>query len=95
MNKAEREHLSKVVALGCVVCRNEGFGPTEAEIHHLRSGMGMGQRNDNFSVLPLCPAHHRLGGIGKAFHAGRRTWEANFGTERDLLEQVRGELGDE
>ncbi|WP_336818093.1 Ref family recombination enhancement nuclease [Cedecea sp. MMO-103] len=93
MKKAEREHLSRVAALGCIVCRNLGFGETPAEIHHIRTGQGVAQRADNYSAIPLCPPHHRTGGHGVAVHAGKQTWERNFGTELELLEQVNNELG--
>lgn len=55
MNKAEKEHLSKVASVGCIVCRNLGFGESPAEIHHVRTGQGMGQRASNYEVIPLCP----------------------------------------
>jgi hypothetical protein len=93
VKKAEREHLSRVAALGCIVCRNLNYGETPAEIHHIRTGQGVAQRADNFSSIPLCHSHHRTGGHGVAMHAGRRTWEKNFGTELELLEQVNNELG--
>ncbi len=93
MKKAEREHLSRVAALGCIVCRNLGYGETPAEIHHIRTGQGIAQRADNFSSIPLCHPHHRTGGHGIAVHAGKQTWEKNFGTELELLEQVNNELG--
>ncbi|TKV21909.1 hypothetical protein FDX01_06260 [Citrobacter sp. wls613] len=31
--KAEQRHLDRVVALGCIVCRNEGLGESPAVIH--------------------------------------------------------------
>ncbi|WNJ81666.1 Ref family recombination enhancement nuclease [Cedecea neteri] len=93
MKKAEREHLSRVASLGCIVCRNLGFGETPAEIHHIRTGQGVAQRADNYSCIPLCHPHHRNGGHGVAVHAGKQTWEKNFGTELELLEQVNNELG--
>lgn len=89
MKKSEKEHLAAVADLGCIACRLIGFIDTPAEIHHVRNGMGAGQRNDNFHVLPLCPTHHRYGPHGTAFHAGRRAFEARFGTEIELLEKVR------
>ena len=55
MNKAEKEHLSKVASVGCIVCRNIGFGESPAEIHHVRTGQGMGQRASNYEAIPLCP----------------------------------------
>jgi hypothetical protein len=82
MKTVERMHLSKVAAIGCIICR------MPAEIHHILSGMGMAQRNSNFNVIPLCPKHHRTGGFGVAIHAGIRTFENKFGTEKELLEKV-------
>lgn len=92
MTKAEKLHLSRVAELGCLICKNLKLGETPAEIHHVRTGQGVGQRADNFKVIPLCPTHHRQGGHGIAIHAGRQTWENNFGTETELLVQVLYEL---
>lgn len=89
MKKAEREHLNRITSLGCIVCRNNGYYGTPAEVHHIRSGQGMGQRASHYETLPLCPYHHRSGGYGNAFHAGPRIWQEKFGTERELLAQVR------
>ncbi len=55
---------------------------TPAEIHHLRNDVGVGQRSEK--VIPLCPTHHRLGGYGVAFHAGRGKFEEKYGTEEEL-----------
>lgn len=61
MTKAEKKHLDRVAALGCIVCREAGvFSP--AEIHHVRAGLGMAQRN-HARVIPLCHTHHRTGRI--------------------------------
>jgi hypothetical protein len=89
MKAAEKTHLSKVAELGCIICRSP------AEIHHIRAGMGIGQRNSNFHVLPLCPSHHRTGGHGVAIHAGQKTFEAKYGTEHELLEKVNGLLSND
>ena len=64
MTKKEREYLDRVANLGCIVCKKNGYH-TEPEIHHLREGMGMGQRNDYLNAIPLCPIHHRTGGVEK------------------------------
>lgn len=84
MKKAERAHLNRISEQGCVLCRHLGYGRTAAEIHHLRHGMGMGQRNSNMNVIPLCPEHHR-GRTG--YHGmGRRAFEREYGvTELELL----------
>jgi len=88
-SKAEKEHMSKVAALGCVACRLIGYYDTPAELHHPRSGQGVGQRASNFDVIPLCPTHHRQGGYGVAIHAGKKAFEDKFGTENELLELTR------
>lgn len=93
MKKADSLHLSRVAALGCIVCRNQNLGETPAEIHHIRTGQGASQRADHRKSIPLCHMHHRNGGYGVAIHAGRKQWENNFGTELQLLEQVQLEMG--
>lgn len=95
MKKSERDYLNRVASLGCIACRNLGHGETPAHIHHIRTGKGMGQRASNYETIPLCPTHHQQGGHGVAIHAGQKTWEANFGTELELLEQVKMELSND
>lgn len=91
-SKAEKLWLSDVASLGCVCCRNLGFGDSPAEVHHVRNGVGKGQRSSHFDTIPLCPAHHRTGGHGVALHAGRRTFEQSFGTELALMWQTKREV---
>lgn len=74
----------RLAELGCILCRRP------AEIHHLRAGAGMGMKSQD--MIPLCPEHHRTGGHGVAFHAGPRSFEENFGTEKELLERTRRAL---
>ncbi len=81
--------MELVVGLGCVVCRREGLGISPAEAHHPRFLAGLGQRAPHKRILPLCSPHHRTGGPGIALHAGQKTWEAKYGTEAELLEEVR------
>lgn len=45
----------------------------------------MGRKASDFQTIPLCPRHHTDGGFGIAFHAGKKTWQATYGTERELL----------
>lgn len=79
----ERRHLALVASLPCAVC-----GATPVEVHHLRSGQGMGQRSGHFRTIPLCPTHHRTGGFGVALHAGSREFQRHHGTEEELLAWV-------
>ncbi|HRH76082.1 MAG TPA: Ref family recombination enhancement nuclease [Cellvibrionaceae bacterium] len=90
VNNAERQHLGKLAALGCIACRHLGFIGTPAEIHHLRDGAGMAQKTSHFEAIPLCPIHHR-GTAGLKFpsiHMSKHDFIATFGTERELLEEV-------
>jgi len=92
MKVKHARHLSKVAALGCIVCRNHGFDDSPAEIHHIRAGQGL-KRASHYETIPLCPTHHRIGGYGIAFHAGKVAWEKVFGTEKELLATVLGLVG--
>jgi hypothetical protein len=59
MSTASKRYLSRVAALGCVVCRRMGYSDTPAEIHHPRFAAGMAQRASDWIALPVCPEHHR------------------------------------
>ena len=85
--KKEKEHLGKVASLGCIVCCNLGLGETPAEIHHIGNGT-MSKRASNYEAIPLCHFHHLGGNIGEAVHSGRKSFEKNFGTEQELLNQT-------
>jgi hypothetical protein len=93
MTKAERQHYAKLAELGCIVCLNEGFGYSPTEIHHLRTGTGIGQKSHYSDAIGLCPQHHRLGGYGVAIHAGQGKFHENYGTEKDLLRLTKQHLG--
>ena len=84
--RAEKHHLAKVAAFGCVACRVIGYEDTPAEIHHIRSDAGLAQRASHYETIPLCPQHHRHG--ENAIHRSKANFEADFGTERELLEIV-------
>ena len=90
--KHEREHMGRIAALGCCVCRNQGEGPTPAAVHHIRAGQGASQRASNYLTIPLCGIHHQNGGHGVAIHAGQTTWERMYGTELELLAQTIADL---
>jgi hypothetical protein len=88
LTKDERKYLSRVADLGCYVCTLIGYEGTPAEIHHMRSGVGKGQRASHLDVIPLCPFHHR--GNGGIHGMGLRAFEREYGiTEKEMVEQVR------
>lgn len=92
MNKAEREHLSKVSALGCALAWHKFGEFMEAEIHHPRTGTGAGRKASHFDAIPLSPHFHRLS--NEALHVmGRKAFERHHGvTELELLAQTRDRL---
>lgn len=85
MTKSEKQYLSQVAELGCIICGSP------AEIHHIRTGMGH-KRAEHNQVIPLCHPHHRTGGYGVAIHAGIKEFEKNFGKELDLLDKTIKQL---
>jgi hypothetical protein len=80
LSNEEKAWLSKVAALGCCVCK------APANVHHIRTGMGMGQRNDTYHTLPLCHFHHQ--GAQGIHTLGTKAWQAKYGSETDLLAKV-------
>lgn len=82
---AEAEYMGRVAALGCVVCRLLGYGPTPAQVHHVRAGQGKAQRAGNFCVVPLCEPHH-TGRHG--VHGDRACLRQVNADELDLLDMT-------
>lgn len=85
MKEKDRTRFNEMVNVGCIVCKREYGMYSVPEIHHLRSGRGVGQKKDHTRTIPLCPQHHRTGGYGTAFHAGQKEWESRHGKEDALL----------
>lgn len=90
MTSAERCHIARVIALGCIVC---GCSAVPHHPRELSLGCGTGLKASNFDVIGLCNSHHTTGGYGVAIHAGVEEWERRYGTQIELLAQVRAELG--
>lgn len=71
MKNSDKRHMSLVAELPCANC-----GAEPVELHHIREGVGMAQRNSNFLVIPLCPNCHRgskgIHGDRTAFLLGKR-----------------------
>jgi len=97
MTKAEKQHLNRVAALGCVACFIQGTPGTPAEIHHPRAGRGKGQRAGHMDGIPLCPAHHRgtHHPAVPSIHLAKLAFIERFGTEEKLLQLVQQLTGQE
>lgn len=84
---AEKHYMGRVQALGCFLCNHLGYGYTEAQIHHLREGVGMGQRSSSWLTVPLCDAHH-ANASPDGIHGQRRAWKLAGVGELDALAWV-------
>lgn len=78
-NKAERRHLEFIASRPCALC-----GAEPVEVHHIRTGVGMGQRSGHYLTIPLCPDCHR-GPAG--VHGDQSMMKVMKVTELQLLER--------
>ena len=94
MNKAEKQWMAAVAELGCIVCKNEGYGFVPCCVHHLLSG---GHRMGHLQTIGLCYSHH-ASGVKTAEFCSRHPWvrefEKRYGTEESLLKQTQGLIND-
>ncbi len=90
-NRAEKAYMQRAADLGCILCIHLGLGATPAEIHHPRTGTGMGRRAAHTQGIPLCPEHHR--GDTGLHGLGRRAFEQEYElTEADLVRLTHAAL---
>ena len=79
-SKQEKLHMSKVAALGCIIC-----GMSLVHLHHIRyAGLGMGRRSSNYEVIPLCQFHHQ-GSF--SVHATPKAFEEKYNLVSSLLKE--------
>ena len=94
---ADKERGAKLREMGCIVCLNQFDLYTPTAIHHLD---GQTKEGCHQLTIPLCPKHHQEkcntllyhgDSMWISFHGdGRAAFEAAYGTEQELLEQVNG-----
>lgn len=93
--KGDNAWMGAIVEIGCIACLVQGTPGTIPEIHHIRAGQGRGQRSDHQKSIALCPAHHR--GTHHpdiaSIHMAKRAFIEQFGTEEELYERTKQELG--
>lgn len=80
------ERFSLLAELGCIICGQP------AQIHHLIGVKyrGMGQKADNEYTIPLCASCHT--GKNGIHQIGKKTWEARYGTQEELLIKTNKKL---
>lgn len=85
-SKNEKDYLHAVALLPCCIC-----GHWPVEVHHQRTGIGLGQRASHFNTLPLCLNHHR--GKEGIHTLGRKAWEKHIGTtELQLVRKMQEKM---
>ncbi|UCP00084.1 Ref family protein [Metapseudomonas lalkuanensis] len=79
----QRWHDLLCSVVGCIACRVglKRFNDY-CSIHHVD---GRTKPHAHWYVLSLCGGHHQTGGEGVALHHNKARFEANFGTEDELL----------
>ena len=91
---AEREFHDAVAQIGCIACRKDGRFNPEVSIHHID---GRTKAEAHWKVLPLCAGHHQDGtGNDKTLipvHPYKARFESRYGTQMELLEEVRQLVG--
>lgn len=94
MTASDKRRLNRVAELGCAICRRLNLGPTPAQIHHPRAGVGMGQKASHSVAIGLCH-HHHLGPKGVLDLGAKGLFEAHYGfSEADLSADTRRLLGE-
>lgn len=104
-NKAEKLRMARVAAMGCIVCSNNGYEDTPAEVQHILDYDN--RTRVDMLTIPLCTIHHRSGLLKKntsgltgwerwaevGYHQSVEEFENRYGNQRDLLAQVNSLLG--
>lgn len=90
MTAEDEAHKARVRSLGCIACVILHLGRTPAQFHHVRTKGNM--RRDDHRGIPLCVYHHTDGPPGHAVHAGKKSFEAKFGTQEELLKKTEASL---
>lgn len=83
---AEKLHMSRVAALGCIIQVPHKCGP-RVTLHHCHTGMG--RRKDHMKVIPICWNLHISGPEsidGKVI--SKKAWQEKYGAEDNLLAKV-------
>jgi Recombination enhancement, RecA-dependent nuclease len=94
--KEDLAHMERVREMGCICCAKADIQRRSVLHHILRGNKRLGHKY----VLPLCPGHHvgefernKHYGPRLSVHRNHRAFVLEFGTERELCEQVYASLG--
>ena len=77
-----RDYIGLIKSMPCALCGEPG--PSDA--HHIREGLGIAQRNNDYLTIPLCKDCHQ--GSHNGIHGHRHMWQVMKKTELDLLAET-------
>ena len=91
---AERSFMDAAAALGCIACAKDGIINPWVSLHHID---GRTKPGAHLLVLPLCAPHHQQDDsdpVGRlSVHGHKAQFTARYGTELELLAEIRASLG--
>ena len=90
----ESRFMDKMGALPCIACLKDGWTNHVISLHHID---GRTKPGAHFLVLPLCGPHHQQDDTDPrgriSLHGRKATFQARYGTERELLAECLAMLG--
>jgi hypothetical protein len=82
----EKRFMDRMGKLPCIACRKDGWTNHVISLHHID---GRTKPGAHFLVLPLCGPHHQPDDTDPrqriSLHGRKATFQARYGTERELL----------
>lgn len=82
----EKRFMDQMGALPCIACLKDGRTNHTISLHHID---GRTKPGAHFLVLPLCGPHHQQDDTDLrqriSLHGRKATFQARYGTERELL----------
>ncbi len=92
----EARFMDQVGALGCIACAKDGIVNPWVSLHHID---GRTKPGAHMLVLPLCAPHHQQDDtdpVGRlSVHGHKAQFTECYGTELELLAEVKQRLGGE
>lgn len=90
----EARFMDRMGSLPCIACLKDGWTNHEISLHHID---GRTKPGAHFLVLPLCGPHHQQDDTDPreriSVHGRKATFEARYGTQRELLAECIEMLG--
>lgn len=90
----EARFMDRMGSLPCIACLKDGWRNEAISLHHLD---GRTKPGAHFLVLPLCGPHHQQDDSDPrgriSVHGRKATFEARYGTQRELLAECIEMLG--